>query len=133
MIPRRCLMKVLEVSSHSGISLKNILFATDFSEASEAAVSYAAAICHQYGSQLHVIHTVSPASYIVPTAPDGPVTMESMYDLACADARQRMQTLSSHLKVVPHHTYVREGELWDGIAEMIRTHAIALVIVGTRG
>jgi nucleotide-binding universal stress UspA family protein len=126
-------MQVLEVSSHSGISLKNILFATDFSEASEAAVSYAAAICHRYGSQLHVIHTVSPASYIVPTAPDGPVTMESMYDLACADARQRMQTLSSRLKVVPHHTYVREGELWDGISEMIRTHAIDLLIVGTHG
>ncbi len=31
-------MQVLEVSSHRGISLKNILFATDFSEASGAAV-----------------------------------------------------------------------------------------------
>ena len=37
-------MKVLEVSSHAGISLKNVLFATDFSEASEAALPYAAAI-----------------------------------------------------------------------------------------
>ena len=27
-------MKILEVTSHAGISLKNILFATDFSEAS---------------------------------------------------------------------------------------------------
>ena len=31
-------MKTLEVTSHTGISLKNILFATDFSEASEAAL-----------------------------------------------------------------------------------------------
>ena len=37
-------MKTLEVSSHAGISLKNILFATDFSEASQAALPYAIAI-----------------------------------------------------------------------------------------
>ena len=37
-------MKTLEVTSHAGISLKNILFATDFSEASQAALPYAAAI-----------------------------------------------------------------------------------------
>jgi len=43
-------MKTLEVTSHAGISLKNILFATDFSEASEAALPYAAAIARRYDS-----------------------------------------------------------------------------------
>jgi nucleotide-binding universal stress UspA family protein len=60
-------MKVLEVTSHAGISLRNILFATDFSEASEAALAYAAAISRHYDSQLHVVHIMSPASYIVPS------------------------------------------------------------------
>jgi hypothetical protein len=46
--PRRCFMKLMEVSSHTGISLKNVLFATDFSEVSEAALPYAAAICRRY-------------------------------------------------------------------------------------
>ena len=65
-------MKALEVSSHAVISLKNILFATDFSEASEAALPYAAAISRRYGSQLHVVNMVSPASYLIPYAPDVP-------------------------------------------------------------
>ena len=60
-------MKTLEVTSHAGISLRNILFATDFSEASEAALPYAAAISRHYDSQLHVVHIMSPASYIVPS------------------------------------------------------------------
>ena len=64
-------MKTLEVTSHAGISLKNILFATDFSEASEAALPYAAAIARRYDSQLHIAHIVSPASYIIPTEPGG--------------------------------------------------------------
>ena len=46
---------------------RNILFATDFSEASEAALVYAAAISRHYDSQLHVVHIMSPASYIVPS------------------------------------------------------------------
>ena len=60
-------MKVLELSSRASISLKNVLFATDFSEASEAALAYAAAISRHYDSQLHVVHIMSPASYIVPS------------------------------------------------------------------
>jgi len=82
-------MYTLQVSSHAGISLKNILFATDFSEASEAALPYAAATSRRYGSQLHVVHVLSPASYIVPFAPESPVTVESMHDAARADAQQR--------------------------------------------
>ena len=103
-------MKTLEVTSHAGISLKNILFATDFSEASQAALPYAAAIA-RYDSQLHIAHIMSPASYIIPSLLGDPVTLDRIHEAACADVRQRMETMASHLKTVPHHTYVREGEV----------------------
>lgn len=126
-------MKTLEVSSHKGISLKNILFATDYSEASEAALPYAAAISRRYGSQLHVVHVMSPASYIVPTEFGNPVTVESVHKAASADAHRRMEVLTSHLNTVPHHSYVREGELWESISNIIRSHEIDLLVVGTHG
>jgi nucleotide-binding universal stress UspA family protein len=126
-------MKTLEVTSHAGISLKNILFATDFSEASQAALPYAAAISRRYHSQLHVVHVMSPAGYIVPSEPAGGVTIEAMHQAALADARQRMETLASHLKTIPHHTYVREGEVWESLSDLIQTHEIDLLIVGTHG
>ncbi len=125
-------MKLLEVSSHTGISLKNVLFATDFSAASEAALPYAAAIGRLYGSQLHVVHVMSPASYIA-SAPIDPVTVESMHEAACSDAHHRMEALSSQLKTVPHHTYVRHGDVWQSLSDIIRTHEIDLLIVGTHG
>ena len=123
-------MKTLEVTSHAGISLKNILFATDFSEASKAALPYAAAIARRYDSQLHVAHIMSPASYIVPSQPGDPVTFDSIHEAALADVRQRMETLASHLKTIPHHTYVREGEVWESLSDIIQTHEIDLLVRG---
>jgi nucleotide-binding universal stress UspA family protein len=126
-------MKTLEVTRHAGISVKNILFATDFSEASQAALPYAAAIARRYDSQLHVAHIMSPASYIIPYLPEVPVTLDSIHEAARADVRERMETVASHLKTVPHHTYVREGEVWESLSDIIRSHEIDLLVVGTHG
>jgi len=126
-------MKTLEVTSHAGISLKNILFATDFSEASQAALPYAAAIARRYDSQLHIAHIVSPTGYIIPSEPGDPVTLDSIHEAALADARQRIETLTSHLKTVPHHTYLREGKVWESLSDIVQTHDIDLLVVGTHG
>jgi nucleotide-binding universal stress UspA family protein len=126
-------MKTLAVTRHAGISLRNILFATDFSEASHAALPYAAAIARRYDSQLHIAHIMSPASYIIPSPPGDLVTMECIHEAARADVRERMETLASHLKTVPHHTYVREGDVWKSLADLIQNHEIDLLVVGTHG
>jgi len=126
-------MKTLGVTSHAGISLKNILFPTDFSEASQAPLPYAAAIAHRYDSQLHIAHIMSPASYIFPSPPGDRVTLDSIHKAALADARKRTETLASHLKTIPHHTYVREGEVWESLSDIIRAHEIDLLVVGTHG
>jgi len=126
-------MKLMEVSSHTRISLKNVLFATDFSEASEAALPYAAAICQRYNCRLHVVHVISPGSYLVASELVGSITIESMHEAARADAQERMGALAVHLTTVPHHTYVREGGVWEVISDMARIREIDLLVVGTHG
>ena len=126
-------MKLMEVSSPTSISLKNVLFATDFSEVSEAALPYAAAICRRYNCQLHAVHVISPASYIVPSEPVGSITIESRHEAARADAQERMQDLASHLKAVPHYSYIREGDVWEVLSDMVRTREIDLLVLGTHG
>ena len=44
------------------ISVKNVLYATDFSATSEAALPYATATCRRFGSTLHIAHVLSDAS-----------------------------------------------------------------------
>jgi len=51
-------MPCLEQQTH--LSLKNILFATDFSGSSEAALPYALGLAMRYGSKVFVAHVVPP-------------------------------------------------------------------------
>jgi nucleotide-binding universal stress UspA family protein len=76
---------------------------------------------------------MSPASYIIPSLPGDRVTLDSIHEAALADARQRMETLASDLKTIPRHTYVREGEVWESLSDIIRGHEIDLLVVGTHG
>jgi len=126
-------MKLMEASSRTGIALKNVLFATDFSPASEAALPYAEATCRRYNCQLHAVHVISPASYIAASEPVGSITIASMHEAARADAQERMEALAAHLKTVPHYTYVREGSVWEVISDMAWTREIDLLVVGTHG
>src|SRR2546426_6388919 len=45
------------------VSVKNILFATDFSSNSDAALPYALAISRQYGAKLYAAHVTNPDAY----------------------------------------------------------------------
>ena len=51
------------------ITLRHILVATDFGEASDAALSYGKAFARTFGCALHVIHVVDDlASHVMPPA-----------------------------------------------------------------
>ena len=126
-------MKVIEASSHAGITLKNILFATDFSAASEAALPYAAAISRRYGSQLHLIHVMSPAQNIFPSAPGDPITLELLHPSLFENASNRMATLASQVQNLPNHTYIGCGGVRESLSKAIRKHNIDLLVVGTHG
>jgi nucleotide-binding universal stress UspA family protein len=76
---------------------------------------------------------MSPASYIIPSQAGDPVTFGSIHDAARVDVSRRMETLASHLKTVAHHIYVREGEVWESLFDLIQTHEIDLLVVGTHG
>jgi nucleotide-binding universal stress UspA family protein len=48
------------------ISLKNILVATDFSEAADAALTYGRSLAGAFGATLHVLHVVDPSYLPIP-------------------------------------------------------------------
>ena len=44
-----------------------------------------------------------------------------------------METLASHLETISHHTYVREGDVWENLSDIILARNIDLLVVGTHG
>lgn len=112
------------------ISLKDILFATDFSQASEAALPFAVKLAQIYGAKIHVAHVILPephAHVLRPTVPE----QDSVWD----EANERLDefTHGSATGSVHCTPLLASGDLSEVIPEMIHEHNIDMVIVGTRG
>jgi nucleotide-binding universal stress UspA family protein len=119
------------VSSETRVSLQNVLFATDFSSASEAALPYALALARAYDSQLYVAHVIRPDMFhLVP-----PDETQALQDSARRHAEQEMANLliSGRLRGVPHQVLIGEGSLWTVLSKALEEHKIDLVVVGTHG
>jgi len=122
-----------ESRPYSLLSVKNVLFATDFSPTSEAALPYAAAICRRFGSTLHNVHVLSDASLMLMTGGVDYVSMGTIYEDAHAEARQRLDQLSERVEGISHHNYVRHGQVWKSLCGLIHENEVDLVVVGTHG
>jgi nucleotide-binding universal stress UspA family protein len=99
-------VKLLEEKISVAVSLDNILFATDFSDASGAALPYIAAMSLRYGGWLHLAHVLPDINLVRPSAID-PVTIGSIYEDAHDMAQENMLKLALYLRGFPHRTYVR--------------------------
>ncbi len=125
-------MNLLEEKLETAVAIKNILFATDFSEVSEAALPYVTALSLRYGSTVHVAHVLPDATFVRPSPVD-PVIFGSIYEQAHSGAQEKIQRLSERLRGFPHHTYVRHGKVCDALSEIIREQEIDLLVAGTHG
>jgi nucleotide-binding universal stress UspA family protein len=115
------------------ISLKNVLFATDFSPTSEAALPYAAAICRRFGGTLHLAHSLSEASLVLMTGGVDYVSMGTLYDDAEATAKEKLSQITARTEGVPHRIYVGRGPVWNSLAGIVAEQGIDLLVVGTHG
>jgi nucleotide-binding universal stress UspA family protein len=112
-----------------GIALRNLLVATDFSPASDAALDYALSIARRYESTVHVLHVVRPEAYeLVPIE-----SLASSRAVVRRWAEQEMAGLliSGQLRDIPHQVLIAEGELWPAVAAAIEKNEIDLVVLGT--
>jgi nucleotide-binding universal stress UspA family protein len=119
--------------SRPTITVKNVLFATDFSATSNAALPYAAAICRRFGATLHAAHVLSDASLLMMTGGVDYVSMSTIYEDAHDEAKGKLEELSAHLEGIEHRNYVRHGQVWKSLAGIVDENQIDLIVVGTHG
>lgn len=130
------LCNVTEISTPASLftrPVKNVLFATDFSITSEAAMPYATSICRRYGSTLHLAHVLSEASLLLMTGGVDYVSMGTIYEDAHTEAREKLEQLSEHCEGIPHRNYVQHGRVWKNLATLVEENDIDLIVVGTHG
>lgn len=113
------------------VEIKNILFATDFSASSEAAMRYAHAIARRRGAKVHILHVLPPEPRLAVPMDKFP----SELDTARQAATEQMVKLieGDRLGGVAHDVLLERGEIGEVILSVIEQHDIDLVIAGTHG
>jgi nucleotide-binding universal stress UspA family protein len=121
----------VETPAALAVGPKNILVATDFSECSERAISYATEAARHYGSTLHLAHVVPLNTYCL-VGPDalGVAVDEARRDAAALVTRLELER---QLAGVKHDAWVLRGYVAQTLGELIVREHIDLVVVGTHG
>lgn len=117
------------------IALKNILVATDFSEAADAALVYGRALSRTFGGTLHVLHVADDVYVRLGGDPYMAVLPELQHDVEEA-ARKKLGELLTDNDPSPLPTkpvVVTASSTAQAIVEYARQAEIDLVVVGTHG
>jgi nucleotide-binding universal stress UspA family protein len=97
-------------------SIKNILFATDFSPSSQAALPFLHAIAMRHGATVHLVHVIAPEARTL-------VPMDRVPELDGdqIDAESAMEAMqaSDAFHDIPQTATVERGEVWEVLASML--------------
>jgi nucleotide-binding universal stress UspA family protein len=107
------------------ISFKNILFLTDLTEASGAAMAYAVGLARHYNAQLYPAHACDPVILTETAAPD---ILQEVED----NSRERLTTLAKETGVACIPLFA-SGPVEAAVPHWITEHGIDLVVMGTHG
>ena len=109
--------------------INNILFLTDFSPTSTAALRHALSVARRFEAKVYVTHVVEPPLAAPPAA--------AFYDTKSArkDAEKKFNALLSEGKLndVLHEIILTEGSLWPVVEKIIEEKKIDLILLGTHG
>jgi nucleotide-binding universal stress UspA family protein len=111
------------------VSLKNILVTTDFSEASLSALTCIMPIAKVSNTVVHILHVIHPRE--IPIA--SPEAEANISEQVQMDAQRRLASLENVVGTIPHRMWLREGEVWEAVQDVIRSEHIDLVAVGASG
>lgn len=115
----------------SRLSLKNILFPTDFSPASRAALPFAQSLAQIYGSTILLAHSIPPEPRLSVVTDRIPEADEFVWQ----DARHKLDAFKNEAAIgtVSVKILLDRGDVANVIPALIREQEIDLVVVGTHG
>jgi nucleotide-binding universal stress UspA family protein len=120
-----------ELDPTTTLSIDNVLFATDFSPATEAALSYALAIAGRYDSKLYVAHVINLESFDLLESESARVMIKQAHDEADRRITQLLDPL--RLQRDRYQIVVAEGAISEVLMDIVQRNHIDLAVLGTHG
>lgn len=113
------------VQAVPSIQIKNILYLTDFSAASEHVLPFAIGLARKYHATIEALHVLTPA--IPETCP---AAIQADTDLA----EFEMRKIEAKLVGVPFETTLSRGmSMWEAVEHAIRDRHIDVIVLATHG
>jgi nucleotide-binding universal stress UspA family protein len=112
------------------IAVRNLLYLTDFSRSSEAALPCAKALARAYNAKIYALHVLVPDVFTYMT-PDSPA---AALDLQEEAAVKEMKAVEKRLADLPHTVHIeRANDVWSGVQDKLMDYEIDLIVLGTHG
>ena len=120
---------MIKAQASKRVSLKNILFLTDFSGPSAAALPFAFSIARTYGSTVHALNVLLPSPYTYMS----PETAMILLDDQEAMAKAEMQKVDAQLMGVPREITIERGiGVWPVLSQVLEKNEIDLIVLERR-
>ena len=123
------------IDANTTVVLKNILYATDFSPASQAAFPFVAEIARRYNSTIFAAHVRGLELDHVPESLNGMMAWPSTEDAWKAEGQREVRMLDEKFHGINHKVIVSEGngKPWAFLSKIVQENNIDLIVLGTRG
>jgi nucleotide-binding universal stress UspA family protein len=120
---------VTAACSGSRVDIRNVLFATDFSDASQNALTFALSLARLFGATIYALHVVTPEAYSTANAGGFP-----RFALMEDAVKEEMDKLAAQMSGVRNEAVIeRAASVWTAVEETIERCQIDLMVVGTHG
>jgi nucleotide-binding universal stress UspA family protein len=118
--------------TQSGVNIRNVLIATDFSRKSSEVIRVGMDLCRVYGAHAYILNVLARDEFLLAGfeayVAAREATRRDLLDLECA---LRSQHLSQEGK--DYELLMREGDVADGILDCARQRQADLIVIGTHG
>ncbi|MBS1841533.1 MAG: universal stress protein [Acidobacteria bacterium] len=120
----------MEDDSKRTLAVTNILHLTDFSNCSETALRWAAAIARANQAELSVLHVLVP-DMLARLTPD---SFSAALELQEKRAQWEMRRIGTQVEDSPHQTIIARGEdVWSVVEAKQKELGSDLIVLGTHG
>jgi nucleotide-binding universal stress UspA family protein len=123
--------QIIQPQPLASVSIKQILFATDFTPSCVAALPWVRSIARQYGATVYITHVLPPAPHT--SVPMDVMSEELVQTRRNAEIQMKQFLSSDLLNGIQHATMIERGEPTAVIEAAVKAYEIDLVVVGTHG
>jgi nucleotide-binding universal stress UspA family protein len=119
---------IAQIQNPKHAGFKHILIATDFSAASERALTCALPIVRRYGSEVSIMHAIRPETITWESSPEE-------FDRERFGAEKEMARLAEETRVESVHPrlLLEKGRAWDVLSSIMQRENTDLLVMGTHG